>query len=58
MDIPSVFLLVNAGIQIPVRAIGIFSVQQVDQFKICSMCHLVVDSLEGLCHCQQCDHKD
>jgi hypothetical protein len=50
VDIPSVFGLINAGIQILVREILISGVQQVDQFEIGSICHLVNDSLAVLCH--------
>jgi len=35
--------------------ICIFGVQLVDVFEISSMCHLVDDSLEGLCHPKHCD---
>jgi len=34
-----------------VGEIRIFGVQQVDYFEICSLRHLVDDSLQGLCHC-------
>jgi len=58
MDIPSVFRLVNTGVQILRGEICIFSVQQVDEFEICSTCHLVDDSLEGICHSGHCDQQD
>jgi len=58
VDIPLVFGLVNAGVQILVGEIRIFGVQQVDQFEIGSMCHLINDSLEGLCNSGHCDYQD
>jgi hypothetical protein len=58
VDIPSVFRLINTGIQILVGEICIFSVQQADLFEFGSMCHLVDDSLKGLCHSGHCDHQD
>jgi len=57
-DIPSVIRLINTAVQILVGEIGIFSMQHVDQFEIGSLCHLVNDNLDGLCHFRRCDHKD
>jgi len=56
VDIGSVFQLIKAAVQILMGVIPIFGVQQVDKFEIGSMCHLVDDSLEGLCHSRHCDH--
>ena len=58
MDIPSDVRLVNTGVQIIVGEIRIFGVQQVDQFEIGSMCHLVDDSRESLCYSGHCDYQD
>jgi len=58
VDIPSVFRRINTVVQILVGETNIYGVQQVDQFEIGSMCHLVDDSLEGLCHSGHCDHQD
>jgi len=56
VDTPSVFQLINTGVQILMGEFPIFSVKQVDQFEIGSMCHLVDDSLQGLCHSALCNH--
>jgi len=58
VDIPSVFRLVNTGVEILVGEIRIFGVQQVDQFEFGSMCHLVDDGLKGLCHSGHGNHQD
>jgi len=58
VDIPLVFGLVNTGVQFLVGEIRIFGLQQVDQFEIGSMCHLIDDSLESLCHSGHCNHLD
>ena len=58
MDIPSVFRLINTGVQILIGDICIFGVQQIDEFEIGSMCHLINDSLERLCHSRHYHHKD
>jgi len=52
------FRLVYAGVQILVGEIRIFGVEQVAQFEIGSMCHLVDDSLERLCKSGHCDSQD
>jgi len=58
VDIPWVFRLINTIIQILVGEICIFGIQLVDESQIGSMCHLVDDSLECLCHSGHCDHHD
>jgi hypothetical protein len=58
VDIPSVFGLVNTGVQILVREIRIFRVQQVNEFEISSICHLVDVTLERLCNTGHCYHQD
>jgi len=58
VEIPSVFRLINTGIQILVCEIRIFGVQQDDKFEIGAMCHLINDSLEGLCHYGHCNHHE
>ena len=58
VDIPSVFWLVNTGVQILMGEICIFGEQQVDKFEISSMCHLVHNTCEGLRHSRHCYHQD
>jgi len=58
VDIPSVFCPVNTGVQILVGEICIVHVLQVHQFEIGSLCHLVDDTLECLCHSGHCYHLD
>jgi len=58
VDIPSVFRLINTGVQLLMGEIRIFGVQQVDEFEIGSMCHLIDNSFERLCHSEHCHHKD
>jgi len=58
VDIPLVFVLINTAVQILVGEICIFDMLQINQFEISSMCHLIDDSPEGLCHCRHCTHHD
>ena len=58
MDVPLVFWLVNTGVQILVGEIHIFGVQQVDNFLIGSMCHLVDNTFEGLSHSGHCHDQN
>jgi hypothetical protein len=58
VDIPPGFQLVKTGGQILVGEIHIFRLQQVNEFEITSICHLVNDTLERLCHSRHCYHQD
>jgi len=58
VDIPSVFWLINTGVQILVGEIGIFRMQQVYEFEFGSNCYLVNDTPECLYHSRHCDHQD
>ena len=58
MDIPSVFRLINTAVLILVGEMFIFRVQQVAEFQIGSMCHLIDDSLEGVSHSGHCNDQD
>ena len=57
MDIPSVFRPVKTGVQIRVGEISIFRVQQVYEFQIGWICHVVVDTLEHICNSGHCHHQ-
>jgi len=58
VDIPSVFWLMNTGVQIFVGEIPILGLQHVDKFEIGSMCHLVDNTFEGLSHSRHCNHQN
>jgi hypothetical protein len=58
VDVPSVFQLVNIGVQNLLGEIRIFGMPQVDEFEIGSMCHLVDDTFEGLSHTGHCYHHE
>jgi len=57
MDITLVIRLINPGVQLLLGKIGVRRVQQVEEFQICSICHLINDSLEGLCHSGHCNYQ-
>ena len=38
--------------------IDMFRLQHVHEFEIGSICHLIDDTLERLCHSAHCDHYD
>jgi len=48
VDMSSIFMLVNTGVQILVGEIRIFGLEYVDQFEIGSMCHLIDDTSDSL----------
>ena len=52
-----IFRLINASVQILVCDIRIFSMPQVDLFEFGSMCLLVNDSVEYLCHSRHWNHQ-
>jgi hypothetical protein len=54
---PSGDQFLNTGVRILVGVICIFGCQQVEQFEIGSICYLVEDSLEGLCHSGHCNQQ-
>ena len=45
-------------VQILVSEIWIFCVHQDNEVEIGSICHLINDTLEGLCNSEHCDHHD
>jgi len=58
VDVPLVLRLINPGVHIVMGEIRIFGLQRLDLFEFGSMCDLVDDGLEGLCHSGHGNHEN